>query len=280
MQNSFSCAKKDKKSVLNCKMANEVGGVPFQANHSIEFMLTFSATRLYRSANTSNRPDVKFDLNAATLSIDTNMNNNKVRIFARFKVRANLFLYGKRTPEQLFYGDTYEIKGESAITTIEEIGPIIEHTYKINNGGPFSVESFQLIVDWPHETRLSGINNLRHGKHLLYLIEKPTKIPNNHPINVLCTSYEVDPLNLAEKKFKKRSADYEVYGIKDRVQTPTERTAVIDCFSGNAFCQRIICNFHGDLSKDETISLKFTARVWNATLVEVSKIYFNNCKLF
>ena len=245
-------------------MTNELGGVPFQENHSIEFMLTFSSTRLYRSPNTSNHPDVKFDLNASTLSVDTNSKNNKVSIFARFKVRANLFLYGKRTPEQLFYGDNYEIKGESAIKKIEEIGPIIEHTYKINNGGPFSVESFQLIIDWPHETRLSNLNQLRHGKHLLYLIEKPTKIPNNHPINVICTSYEVDPLNLAVKKFQKRSVDYQV-NVRKLVETPAERTAVIDCFSGTAFCQRIICNFHGDLSKDETISLKFTARVCEIT---------------
>ena len=30
---------------------------------------------------------------------------------------------------------------------LEEIGPIIEHTYKINNAGPFSVNFFQLIVE-------------------------------------------------------------------------------------------------------------------------------------
>ena len=33
----------------------------------------------------------------------------------------------------------------------------------------------------------------------------------------------------------------------------------------------MLCNFHGELSKGETISLKFTARVWNATLAEVKR---------
>ena len=100
----------------------------------------------------------------------------------------------------MFFGDEYEIRGESAINDLSQVGPIIEHTYKvsystlhyiiqkellnqllmilkkINNGGPFSVQSFQLIVKWPHETRISYLNELEHGKHLLYLIEKPTVI--------------------------------------------------------------------------------------------------------
>lgn len=261
-------------------MSTELGGIPFPANHSVEFVLTFSSTRLYRSANTSHSPDVAFSLNATTLSTDTDLTNNQASIFARFKVRANLFLYGKRTPEQLFFGDESTVRGESAFQSLEQIGPIIEHTYKINNGGPFSVQSFQLIVEWPHETRLPYLDSMHHGKHLLYLVEKPTKIPNNHPINVVCSSYEVDPLNLASGKpqderqnrgkrdAEESAAEYELVQ-KMNLEQASDRTAVIDCFAGNAFCQKIVCSFHGDLSKGETISLKFTARVWNATLVEV-----------
>lgn len=95
------------------------------------------------------------------------------------KVRANLFLYGTKTPEQVFYSDNSIIRGESAMTNLEQIGPIIEHTYIINNGGPFSVRNFHLLVDWPYESRLFDFNPINpikfiDGKHLLYLIEKPT----------------------------------------------------------------------------------------------------------
>jgi hypothetical protein len=73
---------------------------------------------------------------------------------------------------------------------------------QINNAGPFSVNNFQLIVDWPYESLLNSYRNHRYkdpyGKHLLYLTEKPTKIPNDHPINVVCSSYLVDPLKLSE----------------------------------------------------------------------------------
>jgi hypothetical protein len=81
------------------------GGLPFAANHSIEFILTFSSTRLYRAANISANPDVNFKLNVLTLSTDTDLTNNQVDLLARFKVRANFFLYGKRSPEQLFFGE-------------------------------------------------------------------------------------------------------------------------------------------------------------------------------
>lgn len=73
---------------------------------------------------------------------------------------------------------------------------------QINNAGPFSVNKFQLIVNWPYEARIKTMYNGRYndtyGKHLLYLTEKPTKIPNNHPINVICSSYMVDQLKLSE----------------------------------------------------------------------------------
>lgn len=159
-------------------MTSDGGAIPFSANYSIEFILTFSSTRLYRYGNTSSASDLKFNIETKTLSTDIDTQNNEVNLLARLKVRANLFLYGTKTPEQLFYGDDSVIKGESAMRNLEDIGPIIEHTYKINNAGPFSVNFFQLIIDWPHETRLDdhldSTNQFHQGKHLLYLIEKPT----------------------------------------------------------------------------------------------------------
>ena len=114
-----------------------------------------------------------------SISTDTDLTNNNVYLLAKLKVRANLFLYGKRTPEQVFYSDSSAIRGESAMKNLEQIGPIIEHTYLVNNNGPFSVNFFQLIIDWPYETRLANFNanspiNYFDGKHLLYLTEKPT----------------------------------------------------------------------------------------------------------
>ena len=39
-------------------------------------------------------------------------------------------LYGSVTPEQVFYDN--RVRGESAMQSLDDIGPIIEHTYKVN----------------------------------------------------------------------------------------------------------------------------------------------------
>jgi hypothetical protein len=117
----------------------------------------------------------------------------------------------------------------------DQIGPIIEHTYKINNAGPFSVNFFQLIVDWPYETRLLDLNpstneKFEDGKHLLYLTEKPTKIPNDHPVSVVCSSYIVDPLKLSELKNslrKRRSLEEANEFRKSRLTDNSARVATI-----------------------------------------------------
>jgi hypothetical protein len=145
-----------------------------------------------------------------SLSNDVDLTNNVVNIMAKLKVRANVYLYGTKTPEQLFYDNSLPIDRE--IKTIDDIGPIIEHTYivinrfkiyfnnsvylvvlyymknflifflKVTNGGPFSVNYFQLIVDWPYEARskihldIPDQNRKIIRKQLLYLTEKPTVI--------------------------------------------------------------------------------------------------------
>jgi len=110
-------------------MSNDL---PFAANHSVKFDLAFSSTRLYRFANISSNPNILFNIEAKTLSTDTNLSNNKIYLLAKLKVRANLFLYGTKTPEQVFYSDKGLVRGESAIEHLQQIGPIIEHTYIVN----------------------------------------------------------------------------------------------------------------------------------------------------
>ncbi len=69
--NSFSCAinyknETDSTSLLQCKMTSESSSIPFSANHSVEFILTFSSTRLYRYGNITSKPDLKFNLYVST----------------------------------------------------------------------------------------------------------------------------------------------------------------------------------------------------------------------
>ena len=55
----------------------------------------------------------------------------------------------------------------------DDIGPIVEHVYIIENKGPFSINYFKMKIYWPFE--LKPLNNEQdsRGKRLLYLTEKP-----------------------------------------------------------------------------------------------------------
>ncbi len=145
----------------------------------------------------------------------------------------------------MFYGD--KVVGESAMKSYDNIGPIIEHIYtvscnllfcqfdinktlivfKISNLGPYTVNNFTMKFYWPFETNLTYGANHKHGKHLLYLIEKPIvsfflfcfprhrdsllqvfelnfkKIPNDHPIELKCDLIAalVDPISIQQVNF-------------------------------------------------------------------------------
>ncbi len=47
-------------------MTDEIGGIPFPANHYAKFNLTFSSTRLYRYGNITSQPNILFNIEAKT----------------------------------------------------------------------------------------------------------------------------------------------------------------------------------------------------------------------
>ncbi|XP_055910132.1 integrin alpha-PS1 isoform X2 [Eupeodes corollae] len=81
--------------------------------------------------------------------------------------RADLSLRGWASPEQSFYGG--EIKGESAMQYLEDIGTLVTHTYQIYNDGPWKAPKVSLTIYWPHQVA----NDKKQGKWLLYLEDLP-----------------------------------------------------------------------------------------------------------
>lgn len=104
------------------------------------------------------------------MSTDVDTSDNHVDVIGKLIMKANLRLYSRHTPEQIFYND--QVIGQSAMKIFENIGPIIEHVYLVENLGPFSINSFEMNIHWPFELNPSESENI-HGKHLLYLTDRP-----------------------------------------------------------------------------------------------------------
>lgn len=81
--------------------------------------------------------------------------------------RAEISIKGWAVPEQSFYGG--DIKAESAIEYLDDIGKPVQHTYQIYNEGPWRVPYLDIEIQWP--VQVSGEHD--QNKWLLYLEEKP-----------------------------------------------------------------------------------------------------------
>lgn len=82
--------------------------------------------------------------------------------------KAELSIYGAPDPEQSFYGG--EVKGESAMQYLEDLGPSVKHIYQVYNDGPWRAPYLEVYILWPHQVA----NDKPQGKWLLYLEDKPT----------------------------------------------------------------------------------------------------------
>ncbi|RXM93307.1 Integrin alpha-7 [Acipenser ruthenus] len=106
---------------------------------------------------------------------------------ARVVIELPLSVTGMAVPHQLFFSGT--TKGESAMTSQEDVGSAVEYKFTVTNPGQSlqTLGSAFLNVMWPHE--------LSNGKWLLY----PTGMYFKGDRNTHCsTSQPLNPLRLTD----------------------------------------------------------------------------------
>uniref|UniRef100_A0A8C4SMC5 Integrin subunit alpha 7 n=1 Tax=Erpetoichthys calabaricus TaxID=27687 RepID=A0A8C4SMC5_ERPCA len=174
---------------------------------------------------------------------------------------------------RLFFSGT--VKGESAMTTVEEIGSLVEYEFTVAN----PVKNLQTLgsaflnVMWPYE--------VANGKWLLY----PTRIQFIDDRNSHCTSsHRINPLGLTLDS--QSLTGQRVSGL--RVLTSSSKQNVflgsserrkslsLDCSLGSARCMLLQCPLH---NFDGSAKLKIQGRLWNSTFIEVRKSYLTGFTL-
>ena len=103
--------------------------------------------------------------------------------------RAEVKVVGGGFPTEVHFGG--QIKGESALGELQEIGPQIVHKYLVINAGPSEVNVLTVHIDWPVQVE----NGRPQGKWLLYLTEHPL-LKNGRGDCTLPRGYAANPLNL------------------------------------------------------------------------------------
>ena len=107
--------------------------------------------------------------------------------------RAELQIMGRGEPTKVLYGSPgSEVKGESAMEDVAEIGPLVDHRYLVKNSGPSMVDVLTVRISWPFQVE----NNKPQGKWLLYITSHPL-VKNGAGSCRLPPGHFPNPLNLS-----------------------------------------------------------------------------------
>lgn len=185
-------------TVVSCTLGN-----PLRRNGTARVTLRFDPSSLEDSA-----PSLSFKVFANSTSKQITPREKTV-LTAKVVKQAELSIKGWALPEQSFYGG--EIKGESAMKYMDDIGTAVQHTYQIYNDGPWRAPYLEVNIAWPHQVA----NDKEQGKWLLYLEDKPfiegggggeCEVKSDsifNPLNLAKGSKNGDVLNLAPEEYRR-----------------------------------------------------------------------------
>lgn len=165
-------------TIVACTLGN-----PLRRNATAQVMLRFDPSALDDS-----EPRLSFKVFANSTSKQQIPREKRI-LQVNVVKRAELSIQGWQLPEQSFYGG--DVRGESAMDYIEDVGTAAQHTYQIYNDGPWRVPYLNVKIKWPHQVA----NDKEKGKWLLYLADRITI----EGASGECSVEDINPLNLPKR---------------------------------------------------------------------------------
>lgn len=279
-------------TIVSCILGN-----PLRRSGIAQVTLRFDPSGLEDSAPNLS---LKVFANSTSRQLHT---QGKTVLDVRVVKQAEVSVKGWAVPEQSFYGG--EIKGESAMTYLEDVGPLVRHTYQIYNDGPWRVPYLEVQILWPHQVA----NDKPQGKWLLYLEDKPMiegasggecevksdsvfnplklkrkpksmseyvemapaeyrRYPSgNKTVSLMGESSE--KLKISSGKLNRVKRDRAMVIRAERlVDKDGKKTDIVhmDCDKNTAKCVEFKCKIYNMQRKTEAY-IHVTSRLWNSTLV-------------
>ncbi|XP_065818223.1 integrin alpha-6 isoform X1 [Labrus bergylta] len=235
------CTANQNGSQADCELGN-----PFKRDSQTTFYIILSTVGM-----TLDTTEMNFVLHLQTTSVQKSIAPVKVK--AKVMIELPLSVSGEARPNQVTFGGV--VKGESAMRTEEEIGSLINYTFRINNLWKTLTPSVKasLHIQWPKYNK--------DGKWLLYLV----KITSTGPQEVLCSPQsEISSL----KHIKESSASRTKREIAERkavgkMSFLSGKSKTLTCNS-EIKCVVLQCPLEG---LDGTV-VELRSRLWNSTFIE------------
>ncbi|XP_071330763.1 integrin alpha-6 isoform X2 [Trachinotus anak] len=243
VENTIICNANQNGSQADCELGN-----PFKRDSETTFYIILSTMDM--SPDTK---EIDIDLQLQTTSVQENIATLKVKV--QVIVEFPLSVSGEASPNQVFFGGV--VKGESAMKTEEEIGSLINYTFRINNlwKSLKSPVKASLHIQWPKFNK--------DGKWLLYLV----KVTATGQEDIHCSpESEINSVKHIQESTgarAKREIERKERKTGRKMSSLSDKIKVLSCESGLK-CVVLKCPLQG--LDGRTIELR--SRLWNSTFIE------------
>ncbi|XP_035460576.2 integrin alpha-6 isoform X2 [Scophthalmus maximus] len=237
------CTANQNGSQADCELGN-----PFKRDSETTFYIILSTVGM--SLDTT---EIDIDLQLHTTSVQKNIATVKIK--AQVVIELPLSVSGEASPNQVSFGGV--VKGESAMKKEEEIGSLINYTFRINNLWKSLKPSIKasLHIQWPKLNK--------DGKWLLYLV----RITAKGQEDIRCSpESEINSLkHIQESAVSRTKREIERKERKSggKRSSLSDKNKVLTCEREIA-CVVLKCPLQG--LDGTTIELR--SRLWNSTFIE------------
>ncbi|XP_077386386.1 integrin alpha-7 isoform X2 [Festucalex cinctus] len=256
------CQANQNGSDVECDLGN-----PVKRNTKLKFTINLSTANI-----TIETTELTADLQLTTISEQPDL--APITAMAKVVIELPLSVSGLARPHQLFFSG--DVKGESAMSTLEDVGNPVDFEFVVANPGQAlqTLGSAFLNIMWPYE--------LANGKWLLYpgsmnfdghLASHCTPTGAINPLSLLGPS-PVQPVNQTAGRARRSHPDLEGQettsgGVRRTAPavaaSERRKSLTLDCFLGSARCVHLQCPLH---SFSGQAVLRIHGRLWNSTFIE------------
>ncbi|KAK7128255.1 hypothetical protein R3I93_020759 [Phoxinus phoxinus] len=242
-------------------------GNPLKRDATVKFYLVLST-----SAITIETTSLSVHLALSTISEQPAL--APVTAYARVVIELPLVLSGLSRPHQMFFSGA--VMGESAMTSLEDIGSAVEYEFIVSNAGqPLQTfGSASLNIMWPYE--------LINKKWLMY--PRSLRV-DGHPHTLCEPQSALDPLRLDTHQSPQAEHIKSSRKVRSHLETevdvapanPVDKTTpavsaserrkslTLDCLLGSARCLLFRCPLD---TFSDSIRIRIRAHLWNSTFIE------------
>ncbi|KAK7119944.1 hypothetical protein R3I94_021690 [Phoxinus phoxinus] len=242
-------------------------GNPLKRDATVKFYLVLST-----SAITIETTSLSVHLALSTISEQPAL--APVTAYARVVIELPLVLSGLSRPHQMFFSGA--VMGESAMTSLEDIGSAVEYEFIVSNAGqPLQMfGSASLNIMWPYE--------LINRKWLMY--PRSLRV-DGHPHTLCEPQSALDPLRLDTHQSPQAEHIKSSRKVRSHLETeadvapasPVDKTTpavsaserrkslTLDCLLGSARCLLFRCPLD---TFSDSIRIRIRAHLWNSTFIE------------